>query len=189
MRAARTRGRRSGAVRVATLLVALALASGCTSVYWAVKKSLRSPGEKLEDFPEKVWNEYDCDGRKLPFVRIEKNEVTPPRLRAGAEFNHRLAYVLCPEVPTKVVRGRLETRILFRGRAIVREADARFEIKPGRWTVDTFIQVPEQAEVGIYALQVEFHSPKLHFERRASFAVDRPARARDASRQTRLASP
>jgi hypothetical protein len=171
------------------LVLALTLLSGCSGLYGGIQKTLRRPGERLRAFPEEVWQEYGCEKRKLPFLRIEKNEIVPRRLRAGSDFNHRLVYVLCPAVPTQVVAGSLNTGILFRGRPLVQEVDRSFEIKPGRWVVDTFIEVPQQAEIGIYALQIEFKARQLGFKKKLTFAVDRseaqaskPARERTVQR-------
>ena len=126
-----------GDSKVVVLCAALALlvAGGCASLRWSVQKSLRSPGEKLESFPELVWDEYDCEAQKRPFFLIEANEIVPPRVSAGGAFNHRLVYVMCPARPTAVVSGRLVTRIRFRGDPIVRESTEAYEIKPGRWVV------------------------------------------------------
>ena len=66
--------------------------SGCASVHglrWEVQKSLRSPGEEMKAFPDAVWLEYDCESQKRPFFVIEENELIPPRVKAGGDFNHR----------------------------------------------------------------------------------------------------
>ncbi len=72
-----------------------------------------------------------------------------------------------------MVSGTLSTRILHRGRAIVDERDAAYELKPGRWIVDAFVTVPEGAAVGIYAMELEFEGRELRFTERLTFAVDR----------------
>ena len=54
-------------------LVALVLvAFGCANVAGSVLKSFREPGEHFEAFPEEVWKKYECEGRKLPFFKIER---------------------------------------------------------------------------------------------------------------------
>ncbi len=73
-----------------------------------------------------------------------------------------------------MVSGTLHTRILYRGRAIVNERDPAYEFKPGRWIVDAFVTVPENAEVGIYAVELEFEGRDLQFTERLTFAVDVP---------------
>ncbi|MDH3212828.1 MAG: hypothetical protein OEM05_10120 [Myxococcales bacterium] len=83
-------------------------------------------------------------------------------------------YVMCPARATEVVAGRLMTRIRFKGNPIVQETDARYEIKPGRWVVDSFVRLPEQAEPGIYAYEVEFDGNRIDFDKRLTFVVRAP---------------
>jgi hypothetical protein len=152
-------------------LTAVTLCIGCASARWTLVKHFRNPGEVLQTFPEKVWAEYDCDTQKRPFFMIERNQLTPQKVRAGGDFGHRLVYVMCPDRPTEVVEGRLSTRIRFRGRPIVRQTDSHYEIKPGRWMVDALVHLPENAEPGVYAYEVEFESDRLVFEKSLTFVV------------------
>jgi hypothetical protein len=149
----------------------LALAPGCAGVRWSLQKTFREPGEEIEAFPEAVWEEYDCETQKRPFFIIEKNQLVPPKVKPGGEFNHRMVYVMCPSRPTAVVAGKLFTRIRFKGDPIVRETEERYEIKPGRWVVDSFVELPEDAEPGVYAYEVQFESAPLGFEKRLTFVV------------------
>jgi hypothetical protein len=155
--------------------VALSLAwiLGCANFVAGVKRSLREPGEHFQTFPEEVWKEYGCGERALPFLEIEKSELLPRRMKAGEEFNHRLVYALCPRHPTAVVSGTLHTRILHRNTPVVRETDEHYDLKPGRWAVDAFVKVPEDAETGIYSIEIEFVSAALRFEETFTFAVER----------------
>ena len=68
------------------LVALLLLVPGCASVRWGLQKSFRDPGERLETFPELVWEEYDCAKQKRPFFTMEENELVPPRLKAGKAF-------------------------------------------------------------------------------------------------------
>jgi hypothetical protein len=156
------------------LLLFLVLSTGCASMRWAVQKSLRDPGEVITDFPEVVWEEYDCDTQKRPFFIIEDNELVPPRVDSGGEFNHRMIYVMCPRKPTEVVAGRLATRIRFKGDPIVELTEERYEIKPGRWVIDASVVLPGDAEPGVYAYEVEFESESLDFEKYLTFVVETP---------------
>ena len=160
-----------GHSKVIALFATLLLATGCASMRWSLQKSLRDPGERLESFPEEVWEEYDCDAQKRPFFIIEKNELVPPRVKVGGDFNHRMVYVMCPPRPTGVVSGRLRTRIRFRGDPIVRETTEAYEIKPGRWIVDAEVTLPENAEPGIYAYEMAFSGAALSFEKSLTFVV------------------
>jgi hypothetical protein len=136
-----------------------------------VQKALRDPGERLTDFPEVVWEEYDCGSQKRPFFVIEENDLVPPRVKVGGAFSHRMVYAMCPSRPTGVVSGRLLTRIRFRGDPIVRETTEDYELKPGRWVVDAEVQLPDDAEPGVYAYEVAFHSADVGFEKRLTFVV------------------
>jgi len=153
----------------------LALALGCAGVMGRLERSLRSPGEKLRTLPGEVWSEYKCGEQKLPVFRLEATELVPPRVTAGEDVNHRMVYALCPTEPTEVIAGTLQTRILFKGKPLLRDADGHYEIKPGRWVVDTFIQIPPQAETGIYSVEVQFVSETVNFREERSFAVERKA--------------
>ena len=113
-----------------------------------------------------------CGERDLPFFEIENNELLPVKLRPGGEFTHRLVYALCPERPTGVVFGRLAIRILFRGEAAHTETDRRYELRPGRWRVDTFVELPPDAEPGVYAYELDFTSKEIRFVERATFLVE-----------------
>lgn len=162
-----------GHSKIVPWLVALTLlASGCASLRWGVQKSLRDPGEKLETFPELVWEEYDCAKQKRPFFAMEENELVPPRLKAGKAFNHRMVYVMCPRKPTEVVEGRLQTRIRFEGDPIVRETTEAYSLKPGRWIVDSEILLPEAAAHGVYAYELSFESRTVRFDEQLTFVVD-----------------
>ena len=81
---------------------------------------------------------------------------------------------MCPARPTEVVRGRLATRIRFRGAPLMVEMDRHYEIKPGRWIVDAFVTLPESAEPGVYAYELEFESATVDFSKSASFVVTSP---------------
>ncbi len=159
-------------VIAAALSLLLAL-SGCATLRWNLQHSLRAPGERIEDFPEVVWNEYTCDDRKRPFFALETNELIPPQVEAGGSFNHRMIYAMCPVRPTAVVTGRLVTRIRFRGDPIVRERTEAYEIKPGRWVVDAEVSLPSAAEAGVYAYEIEFSAGALHFAESLTFVVRR----------------
>jgi hypothetical protein len=140
---------------------------GCT----AIQLKLRQPGERLASFPEPVAVEYDCAERRLPFFEVEEVELIPSRLRPGGELNHRFVYVMCPSRASEVIEGELYTRIQFKGKTVHSDAVER-ELQPGRWVVDSFITLPEQAPPGMYALEGRFESPKGRFSFRSDFLVE-----------------
>jgi len=162
-----------GHPKALALLLAFVLAagSGCAGTRWWLQKSLRSPGEELADLPDVVWQEYDCAAQKRPFFIIERNELVPPQVRSGGEFNHRLVYVMCPVNPTEVVTGKLATRIRFKGAAIVVDQLPSWDLKPGRWVIDAMIALPANAEPGIYNYELQFESAPVAFEKSLTFVV------------------
>lgn len=159
---------------LALALAALLATGGCASLRWSVAKTLRNPGVRIEAFPEVVWEEYDCDHQRRPFFIMESNELVPPRVKPAKDFNHRMVYSMCPARPTEVVAGTLSTRIRFKGRAIVRDQVEAYELRPGRWVVDAFVTLPEDAEPGVYAYEVDFESRSVRFDERLTFVVDGP---------------
>jgi len=162
-----------GHPKVIAAACALVLLSGCASIRWAVQKSLRQEGLVNLALPEAVWKEYGCDEQDLPFFEIETYELIPRKVKPGGEFNHRITYALCPARPTEVLAGKLNTQILYKGKPILEENDP-YEILPGRWRIDTFVEIPETAPPGIYSYQLKFASRTMKFERRLTFLVPIP---------------
>ena len=156
----------------ALLILVLCLGLGCAGPMGQLRRAIREPGEKLVALPDEVAIDYACETRHLPFVTIERNEINPQQLRPGAEFNHRLIYALCPVRATRVVEGTLRTRIRFKDRVIVQDQVEDFELKPGRWVVDAFVRLPEKAEPGVYALELEFVGPRVELAESLTFGVD-----------------
>ncbi|MCG8588938.1 MAG: hypothetical protein MJE66_06570 [Proteobacteria bacterium] len=153
---------------------ALIVVVACASLACAtIKLQLRSPGERVRDFPEAVAKEYDCDKRPLPFFKIESSELYPLKLQPGDEFGHRWTYVLCPESATAVVSGSLVTRIRHRG-GVIFEDEIDQDLKPGRWEIDTFIPLPETTAPGLYAHEIEFRSSLGNLESSTTFIVEGP---------------
>ncbi len=162
-----------------TLVLALVmLISGCATTIQdledtlgQIKKNQRAPGEKSLALPDKIWLRHQCDQAKLPWFNMEAFEVTPRRLSAGEDFNLRMIYALCSNKRADEITGSLYTKIYYQGKAIVNDVNRRYSIKPGRWQVDTFVTVPEQAEPGVYSIEVEFHSRLLKIVDSMSFVV------------------
>lgn len=143
--------------------------------YWDIQKSMRKPGEKLLTHPNKVHAKYNCATRRLPFFQIEKNEILPPRLYAGKELNHHLIYVMCPAKPSQIISGKLTRSIYYKSRSIFKDVIKNFEFKPGEWSIDAFIKVPEAAEPGVYSLEVAFSGKGTSFRENQHFVVTAPA--------------
>ncbi len=153
------------------LFLFLVFLVSCAPVYWELKKSLREPGEKLLAHPDKVWQEYACAQQKLPFIKIIKYEILPPKLYPGEELNQHFEYVFCPAKPAQVLSGTLYRRIYFKGHIIFEDKTPEFELKPGKWAVDAFIRVPPEAKPGVYFLEVFFKASKFTFKKGQNFVV------------------
>lgn len=131
----------------------------------------REAGDKLLATPDKVWQKLRCDQRDLPYIQIENSEVIPVRLKAGQRINHHMIYSMCPRGPTEVVPTRLVRHIYYKGTVIFQDANADFELKPGRWSVDAFVTVSDKAEPGIYSLEIELNTDKEKMTENTNFVV------------------
>jgi hypothetical protein len=161
---------RNGVIAV----LAMALCLGCASARWSIAKHFWDPGASFKTFPEAVSEEYDCENQKKPFFLIEKNDLLPRKVTAGSDFGHRLVYIMCPNHSTEVVEGRLSRRIRFKGAPVLEKTDPIYELKPGRWAVNAIVHLPDKAEPGIYAYELEFESKSLDFEKSLTFLVEAP---------------
>jgi hypothetical protein len=153
--------------RVLAAAACLSTIFGCTTV----QLMTRTAGERLLDFPEPVAEEYRCTKRRLPFIEVETSELIPKRMHPGDRLNHRFVYVMCPERVSGVIAGTLHTRIQYRG-VTVHSDSIKKDLKPGRWVVDSFVTLPEQAKTGIYAIEARFVGPKGRFSFHSDFLVD-----------------
>jgi hypothetical protein len=152
-------------------MCALALV-GCAYMPEPLERPFRKPGVRLAEFPEQVSTEYSCENQTLPWFKLEKLEVWPKRLEAGAELGHRVVYSLCTQNPTEAVTGKLETRIVYDGKPIVRDTDPKYVLRPGRWVIDVMVTVPPTAPQGLYALELEFKGKGVKFNGSETFVVE-----------------
>jgi len=169
--------RGSAALRASLAGLALVVCcAGCASLPAPLDRPFREPGQKLADFPEAVAEEYHCAKQKLPWFKLEKLEVWPKRVEPGGQLGHRMVYALCTAGQTDVVTGRLELRILHRGKPIEGVPEPKYDLRPGRWVVDVFVVVPREAPDGLYALELAFTSSALRFARSETFVVEAAAK-------------
>jgi hypothetical protein len=146
--------------------VSIALA-GCESApiravsdsYQEMVYGWRSKGEKQTGSIDAVRREFGCNENRRFALHMEESEVLPRRVHSGREINHRFVYSAC--TPNDGIEPHpLVRRILHRGRIVFEDRDRRFELKPGRWTVDAFVGIPPAAAPGVYVLEVEIELRK-----------------------------
>ena len=159
---------------LALIFIAMVIttASGCTALYQQVVAATREPGEQLALTPDRVWQELDCGNRERPFVRAESMEIVPEKIKPGGRVNYRLIYAMCPLQPSEVIKTQMSRRMLFKGEQVARNVNESFELKPGRWVVDSFFTLPTDSPLGVYALEVAFEAPQGQRHRKVrSFVV------------------
>lgn len=144
---------------LAVALIGLAAVSGCSALYQQVVAAARQPGEQIATTPDKVWQDFNCEKRERPFVQVESMEVLPEMIKPGGRVNYRLIYVMCPAKPSEVIKTRVLRNMLFKGEQVARNVNDAFELKPGRWVVDSFFTLPTSSPLGVYALEVGFEVP------------------------------
>jgi hypothetical protein len=153
-------------------LLALLTFSGCSAIYQQVVASARQPGEQVAATPDQVWHDFNCSKRDRPFVHVESMEVLPEMIKPGGRVNYRLIYVMCPVKPSEVIKTVVSRRMLFKGEQVARNLNEAFELKPGRWVVDSFFTLPTNSPLGVYSLEVGFEAPNGHAHRKTrSFVV------------------
>ncbi len=153
-------------------IIGLVALSGCTTLYQQAVAATRRPGEQITTTPDQLWQEMDCSNRERPFVRAESMEVLPEMIRPGGRVNYRLIYVMCPSKPSEIIKTQVARSMLFKGEQVARNVNDAFEIKPGRWIVDSFFTLPMNSPLGVYALEVVFEAPNgLAHKKVRSFVV------------------
>ena len=141
------------------VLLALVPLAGCSALYQQIVAAARQPGDQIATLPEQVWMDFKCAERERPFVRVESMEVVPEMIKPGGRVNYRLTYVMCPRHPSETVKTSVQRRMLFNGGQVAQNVNDAFELKPGRWVVDSFFTLPTNSPLGVYALEVGFVTP------------------------------
>ena len=140
------------------LLVAVSLLlSGCMDSLKAVSQgiiaSAREPGDKMVRTLEKTKEKYACALYSKRMLKLEEVQVLPEIVTHGKEINQRIQYAFCPFTPSETLKGSITRTVLFKGSEVFRDTTA-YEFKPGTWTVDVFIGIPEEAGGGVYTVNV-----------------------------------
>jgi len=159
--------------------------SGCAAVFekmdrtaYKVKniqekffRSIREPGEKIMVSPEKTSENYSCPPGRTTFI-LEQAEAIPGTVSPGDEINHRIRYAMCTYARSVVLRGDIIRAVLHGGVSMFQDV-TYYDFKPGTWTVDAFIQVPDDAESGLYILEVILNYNEKTIRRTNEFVVKR----------------
>ncbi len=159
--------------------------SGCAAVFermdrtaYKVKniqekifRSIREPGEKIIVSPEKTSENYSCPPGRTTFI-LEQAETIPGTVSPGNEINHRIRYAMCPYARSGVLRGEIIRAVSHNGIRLFRDV-TDYGFKPGTWTVDAFIQVPDDAESGLYTLELILNYNQKTIKRTNEFVVKR----------------
>ena len=113
----------------------------------------RVGSQQVQDGPS-VWKEYRCGTKTLPFIVLERNEISLSIVQPGEEFRHSFVYALCPAKPSKYVEVTLSRTVTSKGRIVLSDTVKLFKLMPGRWAVNAQVNVPAQAKPGAYELQL-----------------------------------
>jgi hypothetical protein len=117
--------------------------------------------------------EYRCGSKTLPFIALERNEISLSVVKPGEAFRHGFVYVMCPEKPPAPVKVKLQRDILRAGKAVLTDTTQDFELKPGRWSVNALVRVPSKAKPGSYDLQLRLIGPTMALIGTVPFVVQR----------------
>ena len=134
-------------------------------------RSIREPGEKMVVSPEKTSENHSCHPGRTTFI-LELTEVIPNTVSPGEEIDQRIRYAMCPHTPSDKLRGQIIRTVLYKGVSMFKDV-TDYEFKPGSWTVDAFIQVPDDARSGVYLLEVVVKYSQTTTRRTNEFVVQR----------------
>ena len=129
---------------------------GCSAIHQQIVAGARQPGDQIATTPETVLKESNCAKRRRPFAQLESLQVLPEKVKPGARVNYRVVYVMCPLKLAESTKTRVTRNMFFKGEQVARNVKDHFELKPGRWIVDSFFTLPADSPMGVYALEVAF---------------------------------
>lgn len=128
---------------------------GCSDIQQQIVAAARQPGDHVATTPEQLWKESTCERSERPSVKVESLEVLPEKIKPGGRVNYRLTYAMCPVNKfSETLAARTTRTINYKGQEVARNSKESFELKAGRWTVDSFFTLPLEAPLGVYALEV-----------------------------------
>lgn len=135
-------------------LISVLICAGCATVkdlHQQLVKSVRTPGEKMVISPEDTLRYNPCSDQKRDALVLFEAEVIPGRLSPGKEINHRIRYATCLAASSEAQKGEIIRAVYYKNHTVFRDR-TKYEFKPGTWTVDAFIMVPDDAAPGTYTV-------------------------------------
>jgi hypothetical protein len=152
------------------VLVVFSLTLSSCAVAQDIIVSRRKAGEQMVHTPQKTQEKYGCAPYRQAMLQLEEVQVLPDVVTPGKEINQRIRYAFCPMTPSGILKGSITRVVLFKGKEVFRDS-TNYEFKPGTWTVDVFIGIPQEAGSGVYALDVALRYEKQLLKRSNSFIV------------------
>ena len=129
-------------------------------------------GKKLVMAPDVVWHDENCASRPLPYLRMERSEVTPPTVKRGNSIIYRFPYTACVPAQPGYILGRFRTAIVSNGKELSSRADETYPIDTGKWIVNTDIAVPERVNPGLYGIEATLVAEGAMIQDRMNFIVE-----------------
>lgn len=164
-------------MKPAALLVASLIVASCSELPGPPKQvespppEIPKPGKKMVITSELTWESEGCDSRPLPYIRLERSELTAPTVQRGNSIIYRFPYTACGTAQPGYIPGRFRTTISLAGKALSTRYDDTFPVETGKWVVDTDISVPKDAEPGVYSIEATLAAKNVTIQGRINFTV------------------
>ncbi len=129
--------------------------AGCATVrdiHESFVESLRKPGETMQKSPADTAQYFSCSIEKQSMPVLFETEVIPYNVKPGKEINNRISYAFCPAPSAPKYAGEIIRTVKYKNHVIFRDKTA-YDFKPGTWTVDASINVPDTAVPGEYIVE------------------------------------
>ena len=162
----------TNALRLSLISATCLLLAACCGVPDAPTTEVLIPGRKLVMTPDVVWHDENCASRPLPYLRLERSEVTPATVKRGNSIIYRFPYTACVPAQPGYILGRLRTAVVFAGKELSSRVDKTYPIDTGKWIVDTDIAVPERANPGLYGIEATLVAKGAMIQDRVNFIVE-----------------
>lgn len=137
----------------------------------SLSHEIPKPGRKLLMIPDRVWENETCDVRPLPYLRLERTEITAATVGPGNSLIYRFPYTACVPAQPGYILGRFRTTVSLGDKELSTRTDDTFPVETGRWTVDTEITVPKDAQPGVYSLEATLTLKGMMIQDRLNFTV------------------